>query len=127
MSRWFNDVIPPLCLCASLRRQRCVSRQARKPVRAPVFTADTMVDEEQTVRVVTPLDFQEPRVIRAPERPLPVLLEVIALVDVGAGVGSGGTQRRHSSLHAGPVGVRSSKVGRGKAFEHRRAFGKDQC
>jgi CheY-like chemotaxis protein len=107
--------------------QKLQEYEEKVSVRAPVFAADTMVDEKETARVVATLDFQEPRVIRAPEGLLPVRLEVIALVDVGAGIRSCGTQRRHGSLHAGAVGVSSSKAGRRETFEHRRAFGEDQC
>ena len=69
-----------------LTRGRVLWR-ACESVSAPVFAADAMMHSEQAVRVVAPLDIGEARVVRTPEGLLPVLLEIVALVEVGAGPG----------------------------------------
>lgn len=45
-----------------------------------------MVDEEETFGAVLALHRLQARVVRAPERVAPVLVEVVALQDVGAGL-----------------------------------------
>src|SRR4030095_10426839 len=62
--------------------------QARKAVAAPIFTADTMVDEKQAIAIVFPLDSEQPRVICSPIRFLPGSIEVVALRNIGTGVRS---------------------------------------
>ncbi len=56
----------------------------RKTVVGPILAADAVVDIEQPVGVVASLDLEQARVVCAPQSLLPVGLEVIALVDVGA-------------------------------------------
>src|SRR5207247_11302252 len=51
------------------------------------ITADSMVDAEEVVRVDLLLDREQARVVDAPERALPVRLEVVRLVGVGARAG----------------------------------------
>ena len=46
------------------------------------------MDDEEPVRIVFPLDFQKPRIVTAPIRLMPVLLEVVALADVCAAIRS---------------------------------------
>ena len=55
--------------------------RARETVRAPRLTADAMVDHEQAIRIVTAFDIRETPVIRTPERPLPVRLEIVMAVN----------------------------------------------
>src|SRR5690348_9570583 len=56
---------------------------------------------KEAVRVVSPLDLQKSRVVGAPERTLPVRLEVVRLVDVGAAPGRRGADAVHRCGHAG--------------------------
>src|ERR1700741_4839648 len=61
---------------------RFSSSQLREAVRAPLFRADSIVDEEQPVGIVLSLDFSEARVVISPVHLLPSFLEVIALAHV---------------------------------------------
>ena len=72
--------------------------QARKAVAAPIFTADTMVDEKQTIGIVFPLDGAQLRVICSPIRFLPGSIEVVALRNIGTGVRSNLAQLGDESL-----------------------------
>src|SRR5205809_4011245 len=51
------------------------------------LAADAVVDPEEVVRVDLLLDREQARVVDAPERALPVRLEVVRLVGVGARAG----------------------------------------
>ena len=101
-------------------------RRPSESVSAPGFAADAVVDDEEPVGVVAALDFDEARVVRAPEGLLPVLLEIVALVDIGAGVGRGATRsavigglnadrlrRRRPRPRSGPAS-RGRRGGRGR-------------
>src|SRR5258707_12327394 len=59
-----------------------------------------MVDEEQPVRIVLPLDFRETRVVAPPVRVLPSLLEVIALAHVSSCFPCDGSKLVHASINA---------------------------
>src|SRR5713101_3623204 len=56
--------------------------QLREAVRAPLFRANSIMDEEQAVRIVFSFDFSEARVAAPPVRMLPSVLEKIALTDI---------------------------------------------
>src|SRR5262245_10206074 len=56
----------------------------RKTIGAPAFAADAVMHDEQAVRIVLRLHRAEPRAVLAPEGGLPVLLEEIALGEIGA-------------------------------------------
>jgi hypothetical protein len=49
---------------------------------APLLRADTVVNVEQSKRVVPSLDLGQARIVFAPERTLPVPLEIVRLVNV---------------------------------------------
>src|ERR1700730_4464606 len=55
------------------------SRQPREAIRAPVFAPNTVVYEEQTVRVVLCLDGPQALVVLAPESAAPLRIEIVAL------------------------------------------------
>src|SRR3954453_7850979 len=99
--------------------------QASKSVRAPALAADAVMHEKQSVRIVAPLDVKEPLIVRTPQRVLPVRLEIVALVDVRAGVRRRTTQRLHRGVHAVPMRLRENRIGRSKTTEGGRAGGCD--
>ena len=51
------------------------------------FAADAVVNGEEAVGIVKALDAKQARVVGAPEGLLPVLLEIVAFVDVSTGLG----------------------------------------
>src|SRR4029077_12378613 len=61
--------------------------EAGEAVGAPLFRADSVVHEEQAVRVVSPLDWLQAWLVVAEVGLLPVPVEVIAFGDVRAGLG----------------------------------------
>jgi len=61
----------------------------------PSFITHAMVDTEQVVRAVPALDVEESLVVGVPERVLPVLLEVVRLVDVTSCSRCNGPERCH--------------------------------
>src|SRR5262249_44379643 len=77
------------------RPGRSAARDAGHPVGAPVLAPHSAMDHEEPVRVVLLLDAPQARVVAAPERALPALLEVVALRDVRAGVGHELPDLRH--------------------------------
>src|ERR1017187_10209606 len=72
----------------------------REAVRAPLLRADSIVDEEQPVRVVFSFDFSQARVISSPVRLLPSLLEVVALAHIRSCVPRDGSKLIHTSIDA---------------------------
>src|SRR6185437_14331578 len=62
---------------------------------APHLGTDAVVDGEQSIRVVALLHLQQARVVRTPERTLPVLQEIVAFGNVRAGVGNDLVERAH--------------------------------
>src|ERR1700751_455108 len=57
--------------------------QPGEAVGAPFFAADPVMREEEPVRVVFLLDRQQSRIVWAPIRGLPLLLEEVALCEIG--------------------------------------------
>src|SRR6185369_10627847 len=74
--------------------------ELREAVRAPLFRANSMVDEEQPVRIVFSLDCSEARVIAPPIRLLPCLLEVIAFAHIRSHLRHECTKLTHASIDA---------------------------
>src|ERR1700677_37312 len=66
------------------RCRRAASVQTRESIGAPVLAADPVMEEEEAVRIVFILDREKPCVVFAPERLLPMRLEVICLPHIGA-------------------------------------------
>src|SRR5919201_2338383 len=60
-----------------------------RAVRGPLLAAHAVVAEEEAFGIVSPLDLRQPLVVLAPERPPPVALEIVRLVDVAARVRRG--------------------------------------
>src|SRR4051812_31324954 len=59
---------------------RCpVRSNASESIGTPRFAAYAVMNEEQSLRIILAFHGSEPRVVRAPERRLPVGLEVVAL------------------------------------------------
>src|SRR5437667_966039 len=70
---------------ARARATRTTAKARKSLTGAPSgLAADAVVDAEEVVRVDLLLDREQPRVVDAPERALPVRLEVVGLVGVGA-------------------------------------------
>src|SRR5208282_2110699 len=67
---------------------------------APLFRANSIMNEEQPVRIVFSLDFSEARVVAAPVRLLPVFLEVIALAHIRSGFPCDGSKLIHALVNA---------------------------
>src|SRR5271168_4719122 len=67
-----------------VRRDSLTFCNPRKAVRAPVLASHAVVDEEQAARVEAVLDRAQARIIAAPERAPPGLVEVVALRNIGA-------------------------------------------
>jgi hypothetical protein len=59
-----------------------VFRQSRESVSTPLFTADTMVYKEQTLRIIFALDAAQPGIIHSPIILLPGAIEVIAFGNI---------------------------------------------
>src|SRR5208283_2293409 len=72
-SRWVGD--------------RRASVHPREPVRAPVFAADAVMEEEEALGIVFVLYRAKPRVIFAPEGVLPIRLEKVGFPDIRSGAG----------------------------------------
>src|SRR5260370_32724287 len=71
----------------------------RKAVGAPIFRADTIVDEEQPVGIVLSLDFSQARIVVSPVRLLKSALEVTALPYIRAPVPHDGAQLFHALMN----------------------------
>src|SRR5277367_5836513 len=71
----------------------------RKSVRAPVFAADAVMEEEEAFGIVFVLDRPQPRVILAPERILPVWLEKVGLPHIRADAGQELADFVHRQVH----------------------------
>src|SRR6516164_8178774 len=71
----------PLAIISSLALD-----EPREAVGAPFFAAHAVMHEEETTRVVLPLDAQQPRIVRSPIRFLPIALEEAALRHIRAGI-----------------------------------------
>src|SRR5579871_1514597 len=101
--------------------------QPDKTVVAPAFAADAMADEEQFVGVVAPFHREQQRVMRAPVRCLPILLEVVALGDVGAAIGRQRFQDTHGAVDLRGLVARVGELGLvpGEAGVSRRTFAGD--
>src|SRR6266851_511354 len=75
----------PAPQAARARATRTTAKSRTSLTGAPSgLAADAVVDAEEVVRVHLLLDRKQPRVVDAPERALPVRLEVVGLVGVGA-------------------------------------------
>jgi len=90
-----------------------------KSVRTPVLAADPMVNEEKAVGVVASLDLSEARIVRPPKCGLPVRLEIVAFVNVGARGGRRPAQGSHrlvdeSATRAGRGEIRRGHAGVGR-------------
>src|SRR6476469_6655168 len=66
------------------RGRRLMSVQARESIRTPILAANAMMEEEEPVRVVFAFDREEAVVVLAPERLLPMRLEIVGFPDVRA-------------------------------------------
>src|SRR5215213_6308766 len=78
--------------------RRLQGSEFREAVRAPLFRADAVVDDEQPVRFVLSLDVCETSVIAAPIRLLPSRFEVVALADVRAGLACDRAELPHAPI-----------------------------
>jgi hypothetical protein len=67
------------------RRAMSALVHPHESVCTPVLAADAVMEKEQTLGIVFLLDRAQPRVIAAPERVLPVRLEVVGLPDTRGG------------------------------------------
>src|SRR5712691_6249974 len=75
----------PAPQAARARATRTTAKARTSLTGAPSsLAADAVVNAEEVVRVDLLLDREQPRVVDAPERALPVRLEVVGLVGVGA-------------------------------------------
>ena len=81
-----------------------------EPVRAPVFAADAVMEEEEAIRIVFVLDRAKPRVVLAPEGVLPVRLEEIGFPDVGADAGQELADFVHRFVHGLSLALRDRRV-----------------
>lgn len=86
------------------------SIDARETVGAPVFRAHAVVNGEQAIAIVVMLHFPQARVVRAPERALPVFEEMVALGNVGAGVGNDLVELPHGAFASRRVLARSGEI-----------------
>src|SRR5439155_4565483 len=78
----------PAPQAARARATRTTAKARTSLTGAPSsLAADAVVDAEEVVRVDLLLDREQARVVDAPERALPVRLEVVRLVGVGARAG----------------------------------------
>src|SRR3954451_23690468 len=75
--------------------------EARKAVSAPLLAADTVVDEEEPVRIKFRLDGFQLRIVLAPELLPPGGIEEVAFVEIRARVGRNLAQLRGG--HADPT------------------------
>src|SRR5258708_13968707 len=71
----------------------------RKAVGAPLFRADTIVDEEQPVGIVLSFDFSQARIVAAPVRLLKSALQVIALTYIRSPVRHDGAELFHALMN----------------------------
>src|ERR1700677_4988983 len=90
------------------------SRQTDEPVRAPFLAADTVVNEEQSVRIVFFLHRPQSRIIGPEESLLPVDIEIVGFRNIGSAVwcdfpqcvarlpGSSGVLARHGEARILP-------------------------
>src|SRR5215510_11341894 len=76
--------------------------QLGEAVRAPLFRANSVVDEEQPARIVFSFDCGESSVVAPPVRVLKSLLEVIAFADIRSGIRHECTKVAHASIDALP-------------------------
>src|SRR5262245_6882382 len=95
-----SDPPRPLALPIAHTRAERSGSELREAVRAPLFRAHSMVDEEQPVRIVFSLDFSQARVVAPPIRLLPFLLEVIAFAHIRSPLRHEGTQWTQASSDA---------------------------
>src|SRR6185312_16868252 len=76
----------PRCLrCSIPWRPGRFHRRCRPPCKSvvtPSFAAHAVADEEQPIRIIFGFDRRQPGIVAAPERVLPVFLEVIAFRDI---------------------------------------------
>src|SRR5260370_503979 len=86
------------------------SVQPRKPIRAPVFAADAVVDEEEAGGIVFVLDRAEPRIIFAPKGVLPIRLEEVGFPDIGADAGQKLADFVHSPVGGLSLALRDRRV-----------------
>src|ERR1700691_3053061 len=94
------------------RRKRSCLALRRKSILAPIFTADAVMDEEQALRIILALDFQQPRIIRSPESSLPINLEIITLGNVRARARSDLGKLLHSLCCVSSGITRAYQIGR---------------
>src|SRR2546423_1863163 len=87
---------------ARAKKLAAARRAVKAASRDGFFAADAVVAAEEPVRIVPALDLQKTRVVGAPEGALPVRLEVVRFVDVGAAAGRGGADDVHGGGDAGP-------------------------
>src|SRR5581483_5756955 len=95
-----SDPPRPVVLPIAYTRAERSGSELREAVRTPLFRADSIVDEEQPVRIVFPLDFSEARVVASPIRMLPFLLEVIAFAHIRSHLRHECTKLTHASTDA---------------------------
>src|SRR5215470_13847705 len=76
--------------------------QPAGPVRRPALAAHAVVAKEEPRGIVLLLDRQKSRVVLAPELALPILLEIVGLIDVAAGAGRGVFDDFHRRRNPGP-------------------------
>src|SRR5216684_7029678 len=76
------------------------SCELREAVRAPLFRVNSIMDEEQPVRIVFSFDFSEARVVAPPIRVLPSVLEVVALADIRSRVRHNSAELIHALMNA---------------------------
>jgi hypothetical protein len=72
----------------------------REAVCAPLFRANSIMDEEQPVRIVFSFNFSEARVVAPPVRVLPSAFEVIALAHIRSGLRHERTKLTQASINA---------------------------
>src|SRR5690242_5472015 len=103
-------LIRNLQVAHKLRRRRakcnpvvaCGHNRSRpgKAVAAPLFRADSVVHDEESIGIVLSLHVEQTRVVVAPIRVLPPLLEVIALAHVRPLIGDDRAQLIHALVDA---------------------------
>src|ERR1700722_20466712 len=89
---------------------RGASVQTRESVRAPILATNAVMKEEEAVGIVFTLDREKPRVAFAPERLLPMRLEIVGFPYIGADPGKELADCIHRFVHGLGLGPRSGRV-----------------
>src|SRR6202522_4477331 len=92
------------------RCRRAASVQTRESIGAPVLAADTVMQEEEAVGIIFLLDGEKPGVVFAPERLLPMRLEIIGLPYIGANARQELADCVHRFVHSLGLGPRGRRV-----------------